>query len=297
MNNNLDDIINGKNNNKESFDKTAWAEKKQKEREQVFEMIDDTASSVINDEVSYKQYLDVVSRFDKYSAENALLIFAQKPKATRLADASRWKKQDVYIKKGEKGISILEPGNKYKRKDGTESIGFNVKKLFDISQTNATKETETSVKYDDRLILKALLKDAPVPTNISDNLRENTGAAYDHRTKQILVRQGMDGTTIIRTVAQEMAHAYIASDIPKEEAYNRLANSFAAHSVSYIICKRTGIDTSEFTFGKVKDIFTGLNSREIRAELSKMRAVANEIWSNMLVTLNPPVKNKTEQVR
>lgn len=297
MSNYLEEIITSMNSEKKPFDKTVWAEKKQKEREQVFEMIKDAAKSVVSDEASYRQYLDVVSRFDKYSAENALLIFAQMPNATKLADADRWKKQNVYIRKGEKGISILEPGNKYTRPDGTETIGFNVKKLFDISQTNADRDKEVSVKYDDRMILKSLLKDAPVDANISENLQDNATAVYDHRTRQILVRQGMDGASIIRSVAQEMAHAYLAADIPNDEPYNRLANSFAAHSAAYIICKRTGIDTSKFTFERIKDVFAGLNSKEIRTELAKIRAVANEMWSSMNFTLNPPAKNKPEQAR
>ena len=42
------------------------------------------------------------------------------------------------IQKGAKSISILEPVE-YAKKDGTTGISYNVKKVFDVSQTNGKK--------------------------------------------------------------------------------------------------------------------------------------------------------------
>ena len=312
MNDNFDQFVSSMNENEpapaveseaksDNFDKESWSKQKQAERGHLTEMLGDTTMAVIYDEDTYKQYLDVVSRFDKYSVVNTLLIFAQKPFATKLADADHWKKNEEYIKKGEKGISIWEPGDKYMGTDGTEKTRYNVKKLFDISQTTAKKTAEPTVKYDEKLILKALLKDAPAPTNISETLREGIGASYDHRTKQIYVRPGMDGQNIIRWVSQEIVHAMIAKDLSQNADYNRLRQSFKALTVSYIICKRSGVDTTGFKFGRVNEMFKEMDSEKIRDVLDNIRDLSNEIWGNMLVTLNPPAKsqnpNKTAQAR
>ena len=69
----------------DAFDKEAWAEKKQAERSSAYELIDRTAEDVVRDGAAFQTYLDVQSRFDRYSVGNALLIAAQKPDAQKIA--------------------------------------------------------------------------------------------------------------------------------------------------------------------------------------------------------------------
>ena len=59
------------------------------------------------------------ARFDRYSVGNAVLITAQKADATQLSDFKGWKNNGVFIKKGESGIVLLEPGEEYTKEDGT----------------------------------------------------------------------------------------------------------------------------------------------------------------------------------
>lgn len=58
----------------------------------------------------FRDYLAVMSRFHTYSARNVLLIHMQRPNATRVASAKRWKEQfERFINKGEKAIYIMAP--------------------------------------------------------------------------------------------------------------------------------------------------------------------------------------------
>lgn len=59
---------------------------------------------------------------------NALLILAQMPEATQLKDFDGWKDAGASIKRQQKGISILEPGEEYTREDGTIGTSYNVKR-------------------------------------------------------------------------------------------------------------------------------------------------------------------------
>lgn len=68
------------------------------------------------------------SRFDRYSVGNALLITAQMPQATQFKDFDAWKENGVSIKKQQKGITILEPGEEYTREDSSVGVSYNVKK-------------------------------------------------------------------------------------------------------------------------------------------------------------------------
>ena len=80
--------------------------------------------------------------------------------------------------------------------------------------------------------------------------------------------------------------------------YNRGENAFVAYCVSYILCKRNGIDVSSYNFDKLPSTFFSMDVKEIRAELSKIRDTANDIFSNMAQILEPKKpKNKDEKSR
>ena len=102
---NFDDIFNASQSAEKyeksfsSFDKEEWAAQKKQERETAFAMIDETAEHMVNDGELFQSYLDVQAHFDRYSVGNAILITAQKPDATQLADSKSWKDNRVYIKR------------------------------------------------------------------------------------------------------------------------------------------------------------------------------------------------------
>jgi hypothetical protein len=277
------------------FDRTSWAEQKQMEREQAYSLIDTTAESLTQDSSKFKGYLDVQSKFDRYSVANNLLILAQKPEATRLSDYKTWKENDSAIKKGEKGISILEPGEEYTREDGSIGVSYNVKKVFDISQTNAKQTTPPAVRKDDRLLIKALVSNALVTINISDQMPDNVSAIYKPATKEILIRNGLNGADIFKALSQELAHAEM-----DKGNYNRSECVFPAYCTSYILCKRNGIDLSSYSFDCLPAEYKNMESKDIRALLSITRDTANDISSKMSKVLEPVKcqnKNKEDQSR
>lgn len=58
----------------------------------------------------YMRYLSVMSRFHRYSVNNTMLIYMQKPDATLVAGYNKWKNQfERHVKKGERGITIIAP--------------------------------------------------------------------------------------------------------------------------------------------------------------------------------------------
>ena len=156
------------------FDKDAWAAKKQAEREGVYAMIDNHVHDMGMDGGVFQAYLDVQARFDLYSVSNAILIAAQCPEATKLAGFDSWKADGVYVKRGQDAITILEPGKEYRKDDGSTGVSYNVKKVFDISQTRAEQRPAPAVARDERLLLKALMNNAPCRFAISNELPATT---------------------------------------------------------------------------------------------------------------------------
>lgn len=276
------------------FDKDAWAEKKQAERDEVYALADAATREVSTDGERYKAFLDVKARLIHYTATNTLLVLEQKPMATQLKDFDAWKEMGASIRKEETHIKILEPGNSYERADGSIGTGFNVKHVFDISQTTAKPRQRPNPVRDERQLITALIHRSPVQVQGVDELPNNMGALYDREQDVIFVRRGMEAHDIFRSLSKELAHAELAYTTPD---YNRQDAAFAAYSVSYVVCKRYGIDVSGYDFSRMPERFREADPKDIRTELSTICDSAKEITGRMhqaLEQVKAP-KNKEQE--
>lgn len=285
---NFDDILGTpaekpeKQENDKPFDKESWKEKKQLEREQAYTLIDTVAEEISEDGDKFKTYLDVQSHFDRYSVGNALLITEQMPQATQFKDFDAWKESGVSIKKQQKGVTILEPGEEYTRDDGSVGVSYNVKKVFDISQTTSKDKAKPTVNRDERLLLKALINNSPAAIKISEELPEGIGALYQPESNEIFVRKGMDASDIFHSVSQELAHAELAA---QGENYSRSEAGFKAYCVSYMLCKKNGIDVGGYDFRNLPDNIREADAQSIRSELSSAREAMGGISARMAKVL------------
>ena len=269
--NDFDDIMakaNGSNTTqtKKPFDKNAWIEKKQQERQEVYDLMDKTADEVKVDIDKYKQYLDVQGRFDKYSVGNALVISASLPTATQLKEFDDWKESGAFIKKGENGIKILEPGDPYTRADGSSGISYNVKKMFDISQTTSNQKPRT-ISYDDRVKLTALLKDCPVDIKAVDEIpNSNNVVEWNKEDNALYVKRGGETPEIFKQLAKELTRVAL------EETGNSELDNFKCVSTSYMLCKKYGIDVSDININSIPEAFKNMSASEVRNELTSIRS-------------------------
>ena len=294
---NFDDLFEAKPQQEQEdrpFDKEAWAEKKQAERQEVYELADATTQEVAADGDKYKSFLDVKSRLIHYSATNALLVLAQMPLATQLRDFDGWKAEGVSIKRNESHIKILEAGDNYERPDGSIGTSWNVKHVFDVSQTNSRQRQRPAPQVEDRQLLQALIRKPPVPIQGIDELPNNMGAYYDHEQDVIFVRRGMEAHDIFRSLSKEIAHAELAGADPN---YTRANAGFAAYSISYVVCKRYGVDVSGYDFSHLPDSFRDADPQSIRATLNEISDVARDMTGRMSRALeqNKPPRAKGQE--
>jgi hypothetical protein len=272
----------------EEFDKEAWAAQKKAERDEVYALADATAEEVCKDSGKFRDYLDVQANFRHYSATNALLILAFNKDARKLGDKDYWRDQGVYIKRQEFGrpIKIIESNGEYTRDDGSIGVSYNIKKVYDISQTTSRIKAQPPVSYDERALLNALIYKHPVPIQSVDDLPDDMGALYDHDQKAIFVCRGMGASDLFYEVAKALAHAELAMT---SEDYSYSNADFKAHCVSYILCKEFGIETDNLSFSPADfDIPKELSEaepQEIRTELSEIRDTAYDISARMARSL------------
>ena len=278
--NNYDDLFTANGEKKESkterpFNKEEWAAKKQRERAEAFEMLDNATEEAVANPETFRDYLLIQSRFGKYSVSNALLISYQNNEATYLADFETWKEKGVFVQKGERAITLLEPGNEFTREDGSTGFSINVKKVFDISQTNSERSYSRRTP-DERRVLKALISSSPCDIRMTNELDGNVCARYMPKDDAIYIRQGLDGENIFRSLSQEIVIANFAKNgVAREDCV------FTAYCATYVLCERNGFDTGDFDFEKVPEMFKDAEPKAIRGQLDKIRDSANELSQDM----------------
>lgn len=265
--------------NQPKLSKEEYAEKKKAEKERVYQMVDDTAMQIVNDSEKFRAFLDTQSRMDRYSAANALLIFNQLPEATQLKDFDDWGKDNVKIVKGAKSISILEPVE-YARQDGTTGISYNVKKMFDVSQTNGRQTPAVSVNRDPKALITTMLDACPVEVEATNELPyPNMAAFYNNEKQTLYVKRNVgDSVAVAQCVAQELGHAQLSIN---SDTYSRRDMGFQAVCIGYMLCKKYGVDTQNFAIDRIPENLKEKEPKEIRAELSKTRNAMSEINSRI----------------
>lgn len=256
-----------------------WREKKQAEKDAVYKLIDDTATAIVQDGDKFRAFLDTQARLDRYSAANALLIYNQYPQATQLKDFGDWAEEKVSINKGAKSISILEPVE-YARNDGTTGISYNVKKVFDVSQTKGKQTPAPTANRDPQKLVAVMIDTSPVEIAVVPELpHPNMGAFYDNNRQTLFVKKNIgDSVALCQCVAQELGHAQLSID---SDSYSRKEMGYQAMCVGYMLCKKYGVDTKNFAIERVPEEWKNKEPKEIRAELSKTRTAMNEIHSRV----------------
>ena len=91
--------------------KIEWLESRDKRAVELQQITDKLEKGVVEvfQSDKYKQFLNTMAKFPRYSVNNSLLIMMQRPDAQLCQSFTGWKQMGRYVKKGEKGISILAP--------------------------------------------------------------------------------------------------------------------------------------------------------------------------------------------
>ena len=184
----------------------------------------------------YIRYLSVMSKFHRYSVNNTMLIYMQKPEATLVAGFNKWKNQfERHVKKGEHGITLIAP-TPYKKKieemkrdpdthalildaDGKavmeekeiEIPMFRPVKVFDVSQTDGKPLPELASSLSGTVphyeaFLEAVRRSASVPIEF-EAMAANTDGYFSPDRQRIAIREGMSEVQTVSATVHEVAHS------------------------------------------------------------------------------------------
>lgn len=265
----MNDIVeNAKNNN--FYDKEAYKNFKKAQVQTAYDIIDEACEELRSGNITFfKQYLDVQSRFDKYTIRNALLIAKQLPNAMQLKDYRSWKEAKVSFKdKIQNKILIIEPGEAYTDKNGVLRTPINAKQVIDVSETNTKPYTRN---YDKSLILQSLVHDSPIDIKTVDSLEDNVNCKWDKDNNVIY---------ICKTDSYDNAISSLATELSKVGLYdetNEISDD-KAKCLGYMICKKYNVEYSDID---VPNLFVDKNIVDIKDELSAMKNVLDDINNRM----------------
>ena len=194
----------------------------------------------------YMRYLSVMSRFHRYSVNNTMLIYMQKPDATLVAGYNKWKNQfERHVKKGEHGITIIAP-TPFKKKIEEQKLDPDTKapildaegkavmeereveipmfrpvKVFDVSQTDGKPLPELASSLSGNVqnyeaFMEALRRSAPVPLSV-EPMAANMDGYFSPDRQRIAIREGMSEVQTVSAAVHEIAHSKL-HDPKKYEA-------------------------------------------------------------------------------
>ncbi len=269
-----------------------WKAMKDQEKSDIFKLLDQTTLDLAEVPGCFLKYLDTQARMNRYTVSNALLISAQMPEATKLRTFSEWEKEEAKIRKGSKSISILEP-SEFRKADGTSSIAYNVKKVFDISQTSKAEEAKPYRQKDITRLIAAMLDTCPVSIDLATEIPVPGTAAYFDKSSNTLYVQKEGGSAeyVCQCVARELGLIEAALRSPDTD---RNANHADAVITGYLICKRYGVPTDALDAERASSKYKGMNATDIRKDLTALRSSAGKINDRIYGELN---KEKTPRAK
>ena len=184
----------------------------------------------------YMRYLSVMSRFHRYSVNNTMLIYMQKPDATLVAGYNKWKNQfERHVKRGEHGITIIAP-TPFKKKIEEQKLDPDTKapmldaegkvimeereveipmfrpvKVFDVSQTDGKPLPELASTLSGSVqnyeaFMEALRRSAPVPLSV-EPMAANMDGFFSPDRQRIAIREGMSEVQTVSAAVHEIAHS------------------------------------------------------------------------------------------
>ena len=272
-------------------DKKEWADEQKRKRDSLFEMIEVVCPTIVSSTEEMSEFLTVQSRFEKYSLNNNILIYAQKSDATKIKDFKGWKEEGGSVKKGSKGFMILEPTSY--TKDGEKRIAFNPKTMFDASDVAGITPGQT-VAYDKSMLIRALVNDSPVDIKTVQNYPTDkaVGAYFDVKDNCIYAKSGMNVNDIFTSVSQALACAEMAKQT--KEPFRVSDHEFQARCVAYVLAKKYGVPSDQVNLYSMPTRYAGYDGEQIKKELLEIHGSVKAITNRMneILLERPKEQNK-----
>ena len=259
-----------------------WREERQADKETAAALRDASVIQITKDPEKFARYLELQGDNPSYSSGNIALAMAQLPEATVVHTRGHWK---------DLGRFVLDPELKNGASIFTRSAtgrGYNLTSVYDIAQTQG-RELRTPQLRDDTeamdAALSALLNFSPVQVVAAENLP--SGAYYDPRQMTLAIDTTCPDSQAFAAIAAEIAQARF-HDRGRNPAYSREGCELSAQSVSYILCRRFGVQRELPDLTGMAKRCQGWEAEDRLAFLKEIQGMSRQIGGSIEKTISPP---------
>ncbi len=243
------------------------------------------------------RYLKTMARFHHYSISNQILIYSQKPNASRVAGFHTWRKLGRHVKKGERGIAIMAPVVYRKRnefinakammdekqpteEDSEETIRtFKAVYVFDINQTKgkdlpefASVEGEPEEHLDK---LKSLIQSKDITLEYSKYLGGAEGASSGGH---IAIKDGLRPAEEFSVLVHELAHEMLHQN-PEGSKTSKKIKETEAEAVAFVVSQGIGIQAKQASSDYIH-LYNG-SRKTLLESLERIQSTASEILDGL----------------
>ena len=172
------------------YDPDEYRERKQAERQELFDMLNEATKEAVSSDEAFNQYIRLQARLN-YTVSNSLLVFLQKPDAAELREFDDWKARGAHIRKNSKAIKILEP-HIARTREGEAFTAFQPKRVLDISQTTALPENRRKEEVSDKVKFFAIMGISKAKVEAVETHTFGEDVFYDSGQNTIYLRKGLE---------------------------------------------------------------------------------------------------------
>ena len=283
---NLADIIAQKSQNDEQ-----WRVQKQSERENAVAMQDAGIVEITSNPDYYARYLQLQGDNPSYSAGNIALAMVQNPNIEQFGTKERWKTlgrtvMDVEVNRGIKIFSRSSFGK-----------GYTLADAYDISQTFGREQKQVTLQDNTKAMegaLSTLLNYSVVQVKADPKL--DSPAYYDAHSMELSVSPNYPDSVAFPAIATEIAHARFHAKGANYD-YNRGDCDLDAQSVSYILCRRFGVETQMPDLSGLTGLYEGWTPMERRSALDSIQDMSKQIGGSIERSITPQQRTRSRTAK
>ena len=263
---NLEQIVSQKAEND-----TRWKAQQQSERENTVAMQDAGIMQITSSPEAYARYLDMQGDNPAYSVGNIALVMVALPQATVFGTRDRWRalNRSVMGEEMNNGVKIFARG--------PMGRGYVLADAYDVSQTQGRDLKRPVLKEGSKgmeTALTTVLNYAVAPVVIDKELP--VPAYYDPGSIELAINPDFPDHEAFAAIAAEVAQSRFHAK-GATPGYNRAECELDAQSVSYILCRRFGIERPMPETERLPELYDGWETEDRRHALDTIQDMSKKI--------------------
>lgn len=273
---NLEAIVSKKTEND-----TQWKARQQADRENLMALQDAGVLEITSSAEAYTRYLELQGDNPTYSAGNIALAMVQDANVTVFGTKEKWKMlgRSVPASKNGNGIHIFARS--------TFGKGYTLADAYDVRQTQGRPLKEVHLQNDTRDMESAmttLLNYAVCQVVIDKDL--DTPAVYDPQRMELAINPDYPDHEMFAAIATAVAHSRLHGKGYNAQ-YDYAESDLDAQSVSYLLCRRFGVERDLPDTADLSALYEGWDAQERRQALDQIQKMSKQIGASVEKSITP----------